>query len=55
MIGTPCCVKYEVSGCSPETDSQPTIASTPWPTSRVEHWCAVVGSYAESQSRSWNL
>ena len=29
MIGTPCEVRYPVSGCSPESDSQPTIASTP--------------------------
>jgi hypothetical protein len=37
MIGTPWLVRNGVSFCSPETDSQPTIASTPWLISFCEH------------------
>ena len=37
MIGTPWPVRYVVSFCSPDSDSQPTIASTPWLISFCAH------------------
>lgn len=55
MTGTPCCVRNEVSFCSPDSDSQPTTASTPSLISFCAHWCADDGSYFESQSTSWIL
>ena len=55
MTGTPCPVRYVVSFCSPDSDSQPTIASTPWLISFWAHWWAEDGSYFESQSISRSL
>src|SRR4051794_27436146 len=55
MTGMPWLVRNVVSFCSPESDSQPTIADTPWLISFCAHWCADDGSYFESQSISWNL
>ena len=55
MIGTPWPVRYGVSFCSPESDSQPTIASTPSLINFCAHWWADDGSYFESQSISRSL
>ena len=50
ITGTPRDARYAVSACSLLADSQPTMASTPDPISRSEHWWPRVGSKAESQS-----